>query len=141
MWAKLIVSGTLLPVLVHSILGCCWHHAHSSEQVDFEAVAAAVESQIHPNGDSHDHCCHHEKSDSQVPCEDHKSCDDVNCVYLTVEAGRSESLLDLREVVAAWNSVDVPLLNATGRALRILRADHGVPPSLQHRALTQVWVV
>lgn len=139
MWAKLIVSATLLPGMVHSIFGCCWHHAHSAETVKFVAVAAADQSLIHCHG--HHHCCHQEKSNVPTPCEDHKSCDDMSCVYLTVKAVRSESLPNLREVVAASDSVHVPLLNATVMASGDSHPGLCVSSSLQHRALTQVWVV
>lgn len=139
MWAKLIVSATLMPMLVHSILGCCWHHAHAAETVKFSRVGTVDQSHVRPH--NHHHCCHDGESNLPTPCEEHKSCEDMGCVYLPVKAVRSESLPNLRAVFAVSDSVAVPLLNATVMASGDSHPGLRVFSSLQHRALTQVWVV
>ena len=138
MWARLVVSVILLPMLVHSILGCCWHHAHS--ECDFPCEYSTTES----------HACHRHAHDQRseknepvipAPCERGESCDDVHCVYLVPTQVRNELVFDLRVQVAELDSYCILVPNATVMASRNPQFSLEVSGSSQHRALTQVWVV
>ena len=138
MWAKLIVSVTLLPMLLHSIYGCCWHHAHSEFDLPCEHSTAEVHA-----GHRHAHDQTSENHDPVVPapCEHDESCDDVRCVYLAAEPVRNVLAFDLHAQVAELDACCVLALVPTVAASRNSRLRHEVPASSQHRALTQVWVV
>ena len=138
MWGKLVVSVILLPMLVHSILGCCWHHAHSESDLSCE----------HSTAESHaGHChTHHqcgENNDPVVPapCEPDESCDDVRCVYLSTAPVRNVLAFDLQSPVATLDSCCILNFNATVKASGNPQQHHRVLASSQHCALTQIWVV
>ena len=104
MWAKLIVQGTLLPMLIHSIFGCCWHHAHS--EFNFPCV--------HSTRGSHGDQCQHSHVPAQciedtepfvpLPRGQDKPCDDVCCVYLAAESVRIAFSFDLHAYATILNS-------------------------------------
>lgn len=138
MWGKLVVSVILLPMLVHSILGCCWHHAHSECDLPCEHSTAETHA-----GHRYAHDQPSENHDPVVPapCEHDESCDDVRCVYLAAEPVRNMLAVDLQLQVAELDSCCILTLNATVSASRNSQPGHEVPASPQDRALTQVWVV
>lgn len=138
MWGKLVVSVILLPMLVHSILGCCWHHAHS----EFDLPCEHSTAEIHA-GHRHAHDQSSENHDPVVPapCEHDESCDDVRCVYLAAEPVWNMLAVDLQSQVAVLDSGCILALNATVTASRNSQPGHEVPASSQRRALTQIWVV
>lgn len=138
MWGKLVISVILLPMLVHSILGCCWHHAHS--ECDLACRHSMAESHA---GHRHAHDQASENHDPVVPapCEHNESCNDVRCVYLAVEPVRNVLSFDLQSQFAVWDDCCVLIHSATVTASRNPQRCQHVPASSQHRALTQVWVV
>lgn len=138
MLGKLVVSVVLLPMLVHSILGCCWHHAHSESDRSCEHSTAETHT-----GHSHSH---DQPSENHVPVvpapyDHHESCDDVRCVYVAAEPVRNMLAVDLQSHVAVLDSCGILTLNATFTASRNWQSGHEVPASSQRRALTQIWVV
>ena len=137
MWVKLIVSVTVLPMLVHSILGCCWHHAHF--EVKLECAHSTTES--HRGHHQHDHRSEHKDPDVPVPWEHEKLCDDVDCVYLGARPARNVPTLELHERVAALNHSCGLILNATVIATASAQQPSEAPLPSQRCALTQVWVV
>ena len=138
MWGKLIVSVILLPMLVHSILGCCWHHAHS--ECDLPCEHSTAESHA-GHRHAHDQCP--ESSDTSVPArgEHNESCDDVRCVYLGPKPVQNAFALDRQLQVAALDSCCILIFGATVTPSRNAQQSLEDPTSSQHRALTQVWVV
>lgn len=72
-----------LSLLIHAMLGCCWHDMH-------EAGAAGDSSALAADSDCcHKHCCHHRDSandgaDSDAPCKNHPNCHGL-CHYLPVQ--------------------------------------------------------
>ena len=138
MWGKLIVSVILLPMLVHSILGCCWHHAHSA--CDLPCEDSTGESHA-GHRHAHDRCAENNDPVVPAPCEHDESCDDVPCVYLAAEPVQSASALDRQLQVAAFDSCCILIFDATVTPSRNAQQRLEVPTSSQHRALTQVWVV
>lgn len=92
MFSQVATASTLLAMLVHSVLGCCWHHDHASHR---DIVSCAVSG--HPEGDDEivspiRKCCGHKHasdaapahqgSDENSPC-DHSDggCVEAHCVY------------------------------------------------------------
>lgn len=141
MWVRLVVSVTLLPMLVHSILGCCWHHAHSEINPACEqSVADLHDGHRH----THDPCTddnHRNHPVGPAPSEHEESCEDLRCVYLAAEPVRNVLAKDLRWSVAGSDARWILTLNATATRLRPPQFGHEVSASSHHRALTQVWVV
>ena len=138
MLARVFFSATVLPMLVHSILGCCWHHAHSECDLPCEHSRAETHA-----GHRHAHDQPSENHDPVVPApsEHDESCDDVCCVYLAGEPVRNTLLVDLQSQVAVLDSCCILTLNATVTASINSQLGHEVPASSQHRAIIQVWVV
>ena len=144
MWAKLVVPVTLLPMLIHSILGCCWHHAH--RECDFPCMSSSVESH-----DCHGHRHNHRSAHAQrsgntepvipIPCGHDRPCDDVRCVYIEPEFVRIAMVSDLYEHVAALNFSGIMFRNVAATTPGNLQQTQKVAAALQHCALTQVWVV
>lgn len=144
MWAKLIVSVTLLPVLVHSIFGCCWHHAHS--QVKLHCIHSAGESsscsrQPHGHRHSHDHRSEETSPVVPEPCEHDGSCHDARCVYLASESVRNTLVFSLSHPFSAFNPGCIANLKPVTRLWQDSQHSEDVPLPSQRCALTQVWVV
>lgn len=144
MWAKLVVSVTLLPMLVHSILGCCWHHAHS--EWSFSFVSSPIEARDcdghrHNHPRVHSQCSDCTRSDVPLPCQHDKPCDDFQCVY--VEAGfvRVAFEFDRYDQVAASNINGTLFRSVAATNRRNPHQTRKVSASLHHCALTQVWVI
>ena len=138
MWAKLIVSVTLLPMLVHSVVGCCWHHVHADGKLN--CVQSTTETH---SGHGHHHDLRTEKNDpvAPEPCDHEESCNDVRCVYLVAELVRSANPFDLNEEVVAFDCCCLQVLNATTLSWKNPQQFQNAPLPSQHCALTQVWVV
>ena len=144
MWAKLIVSVTLLPVLLHSILGCCSHHAHS--KCHSACVSSRVEShsariQSHNHQSAHGQCSESAEPVVPMPYRHDKPCDDFPCVYIQAEFVRAASVFDLFEHVAALNAGGIMFRSVAAATPGNLHQTQKVSAALQHCALTQVWVV
>lgn len=138
MWGKLIVSVILLPMLVHSILGCCWHHAHSA--CDLPCEHSTAESHA-GHRHAHDQCPENRDTSAPPRSEHNESCDDVRCVYLAAEPVQNALALDRQLPVAALDSCCILIFDATVTPSRNAQQSLEDPTSSQHRALTQVWVV
>ncbi len=69
-------------LFIHTVFGCCWHHAHACENV---ASAAACET----------HCCHHhhqggEKESEDKPCHCDEGCEGT-CTYVAPQKVKVEA--------------------------------------------------
>ena len=144
MWAKLVVSVTLLPMLLHSILGCCWHHAHS--ECHFACASSPVESHSDHNHHHNHEFAHAQRAESTepvVPMPDRpdKPCDEIQCVYIEAELVRVAIVCDLSEHGAALNTTGIMFRSVAATTPGNLHQTQKVSAALQHCALTQVWVV
>lgn len=79
----LAASVTTAIVLVHALVGCCWHHGHIHGTGD---SAAQVHAECHPE---HDHHAHHD-GDSEQPAP---HCDEVSCSFVTAKEIAPPALL------------------------------------------------
>ena len=92
------LSGTMAASLfIHTVFGCCWHHAHSHVQGS-DATAFQAES-----------CCsHHDQSDHkplQKPCKCNLECE-VGCIYVAppkvqIDSPRGVAPFDLAAIISA----------------------------------------
>jgi hypothetical protein len=78
-----------LSLLIHAVLGCCWHHAHAGELLSSRASVA----------DEPSDCCHHGAHPAEHPapgpCNDSPHCEGI-CSYLPAP----KSLIDMPQLVA-----------------------------------------
>ncbi len=144
MWAKWIFRGTLLPLLIHSIFGCCWHHVHNAGK--FQSLGSSIASHVgHSHGDRPQR--HHAQwsEDSEpifpTPCRHDKPCDDVRCVYIEAEFVRLEFFVTWYEHVAALNVGGMMYPSLLSTTLGNPNQTQKVLAVTQHCALKQVWVV
>lgn len=94
----MIALLTALHVLLHSLAGCCWHHAHSGEQAE---APSQVQQVCHRHAE-HSHEAGHSSSHEQPPTED---CEGAKCVYTATKPAFSADSVDLLSVpapVLAW---------------------------------------
>ena len=138
MWVKLVATATLLPMLVHSILGCCWHHAH--DECDRPCEHSTAESHD-GHRHAHDQSSGHNVPFVPAPCEHDDPCDDARCIDLAAQPVRNVLAFDRQSQLAELDSCCILPLNATLTATRSSQLSHEDPTSSQRRAFTQIWVV
>lgn len=155
MFSPLASLLALVPLLVHSVLGCCWHHAHESAGGTGETKAfceARVDPATHAHhasADCHGHG-HHRDLRSELPGEPpplpcpHSSCDEERCVIA------STSFEVVPQMVAAglatpgtfMTAVELPNSVCSSVAARHEWRECWLSHSpSQGRALTQVWLI
>ena len=165
MMTRIVSLATLLPMLLHSILGCCWHHDHGGV-LDSLLGNVTVNAAKHDDDRAGDHAhrfgCHihsasmpdHDSGFSGVVCptdcaspgQKHDTpcepCREEHCVY--VGSGKIElpklfgsSCLDVTSEVTSGL---LPLSPMSIHGLKH-QGDHSPPTSLSLRARTQVWLI
>lgn len=155
MFRLLAIASTLLPMLSHSIFGCCWHHAHT--MVSIASVAAEVDQLDcggHGECESHGHASHDLPAEigvnqeipghPEVPCcpgESKSPCGEDQCVFVgselvQVELFGLERLLDHERC-----STHEPVLSCTSPDVQWLLSGNATTGAQSPRALTQVWLI
>lgn len=86
---KMVHSLTMLLVLYHTLVGCCWHHAHAaalSDRADVQVTAS---------------CCghsHHEHDTGAEPADhsprDGRGCEHGRCVFLVPPVDGNAGIVD-----------------------------------------------
>lgn len=153
MFRSLAIASTLLPMLFHSIFGCCWHHAHT--MVSIASVAAEADKSLcsgHGECESHGHARHDLPTESgsnqgipgcpESPCcpgESKSPCGEDHCVFVgselvQVELFGLEHLLDLERC-----STHEPVLSCASPDVQWLLSGNTTTGAQSPRALTQVW--
>lgn len=153
MFSRAISLIALLPMLLHSILGCCWHHAH---QCGCEVEAVRTVCQADFNSSSHEHDGHsacpsqqqsQERESSSEPPGDpcrHFPCDEERCSFVNTAATVTQQSIDLE---LAWISVplaycDLSIPHDSLNAVQHNCCEDAPPVSDgERRALTQVWLI
>ncbi len=77
---------TAIALLLHALLGCCWHHGHAHAMgCDHQHGAALAESACHEHSHEHDDA---EDSQSQPQPDGGcpESCDEGSCVFVRAES-------------------------------------------------------
>lgn len=141
---RLIVSVTLLPMLLHSIFGCCWHHTHFDHADAYRT--SVVHADIHPHQCTHHRCLGIAKSETStsgipVPCQHHTPCDEERCVFLSAKLLRIAFAFAVTAEFVAPEAGWSVTLHTSLPSLRALAASHETPTSPEHCAQIQVWIV
>src|SRR4051812_35509587 len=80
---RIILSSLLsVSLLIHAVLGCCWHHAHESDNCHGTPVSLVAAGDC-----DHDHGTTPDGHRSHKPCDRHSHCQ-ATCNYLPVQKSR-----------------------------------------------------
>jgi hypothetical protein len=134
---------TTASILIHSALGCCWHHSHHCEVVHAEVTA--VGNDIH----GHEGCFHHqhqstassESSTNEAPDGNrsgHENCDDTDCWMFSVT--RPDFTFQLTVTTAIVGQHDATSLGRTPFLADPLFGPWQ-KPNEPLRAMTQTWLL
>lgn len=154
MWRTWSMIATLLPMLFHSVFGCCWHHAHCFGQESPESVA--VESKCGHHHATRSSCPHYGAlnqlalesptdsslaNDAESPCNDGRPCEEDRCVFLPCDTVKQDFDIEACSLVLG---VDFRQSRIPGLSFEVLRFP--APPdrltsTVSSRAMIQVWVV
>jgi|GEM_PF-765692 len=165
MRTKIVSLATLLPMLLHSILGCCWHHAHSDvcDGLPVHFANAESDSGDDKAGDrGHQAGCHGHRAvmtedapavadvvcsaDCSSPANQDETpsepCREDQCVY--VASGKNEPpnffVMSCFDVTSEGTSGLLPLSPMSIHGSNH-QGDYSPPTSLGLRARTQVWLI
>jgi len=127
----------IVPMLIHSIWGCCWHHDHASPE--HEHTVAAVVQVTHSHCSSH--VGHSHPDDDQSPSEG--PCGEAPCAYssLSLTTAPQYLQLDLLEEASCAVVEIVDLLMPQQISAEYLFADSLPVSDGGRRALIQVWLI
>lgn len=90
MFAKVTSSVLILKLLLCSIFGCCWHHAHAFEPSDC-CQEGVYQTAVLDHSDAEDTCCHghvparsvgEKPSVPETPCPAPEPCDENRCLFV-----------------------------------------------------------
>jgi hypothetical protein len=154
-----LVAATVLPMLIHSIVGCCWHHAHGAtplggcEQFDTEVFHQAGKhkscSHDHsPNGPSAGTAdakpvakATGQANDPGCPADGPPPCDEGRCVEFWAESAKEKIgfAVWIVELATGRPSDFVPQQSMS--SIRLLDLHASQAEAASPRAQTQVWIV
>lgn len=149
MSGKVVSLIALVPMLIHSIFGCCWHHAHSHAGQDHVvAVMIDGDSSLDHAHAGHSSCPSHGSptSDGEGHSDDHPAespCEEDRCVYSGVTATVVSQLVSLEMcgfthfVLADQQVLQQSCLTVWGD-LRDLSISHS---ARERRAIIQIWLI
>jgi len=152
---RIVSLIALVPMLFHSMFGCCWHHSHDHA----EPTLGVVECDGHATDSADDHdapdLCHSDcvcfhvagSATERAPCGDHsgssRPCDDERCSYvgaLTTLVSQPISLKLWAPVQFVFADLHVALQSLLTACREPLERSR-VPSSLERRAFIQVWQI
>lgn len=114
---RFVHASMLTVMLLHSILGCCWHHGHMHSGAACQTGSSGdrlVQSRIQS---THSHGLHHTCSHQHAPAPspaDHErvphdhQCDQDDCHFLMAKTWEFPQLLELSLAFESVIRVDVP---------------------------------
>lgn len=143
----------LVPMLLHSIVGCCWHHAHHSA-CDSRNTHVVCQAGVEPAAGAHAHhasssCDHHDVA-TRIPGESptdpspQSPCDEERCLFASTSLVAPQQVVALEWMMCSIFSVTADLPIPSGSLLSVSRDLVDGRPSIpvqQLRALTQVWLI
>lgn len=146
----------LLPMLFHSIFGCCWHHVHASPDGPHAAAtlsddAALVSQHDHDHAGCpfHSHAAHSQPLDQQndgEPVSDRPAdspCQNDRCDGIAMAITTMPQLTSLaRQAVTPFAIAETPMVLPFLPALEGYRQESMHSLSARERcAQTQVWLI
>lgn len=145
----------LVPMVLHSILGCCWHHQHDGDRAGVTVVGRHAHEHFGPlmshspagahGGGGHRHDCGDAGEEHPAgPCR-HLPCDEPQCVVGRISDAAVNLAPGLLDDAPEWvraASVELMLPNSTPPVMRADGRDRVLPGSArEHCALRQVWLI
>ena len=114
---RFVHASMLTVMLLHSILGCCWHHGHAHSAVACQTGSSGdrpVPSRIqstHSHGLHHS--CSHHHAPAQSPADQeqvphHHQCDQDDCHFMLAKSWEFPQQLELSLALESVIRVDVP---------------------------------
>ncbi|HEY1068893.1 MAG TPA: hypothetical protein VGE52_22420 [Pirellulales bacterium] len=149
MAASINLTAAVMMVL-HAVLGCCWHHVHASPY-DHAVPSSMVAARCcgHAHRASHEADASHEHSGSAVPgvpaCPHDSpddSCDQSKCSLIAVVPADAAAREAASAPAADWCLPTFDLASATvsrQASFDAARVDRRGPPDLPLRVLLGVW--
>lgn len=146
----------LLPMLFHSIFGCCWHHVHASPDGHHAAAALSDDVALVPQHEHdhagcpfHSHATHSQPLDQQIDGEPvserpaDSPCEDDRCDGMAMAITTMPQLTNLaRQAVTPFAIAETPAVPPLLLAVERHRHEFPRSPSVRERcALTQVWLI
>ncbi|HWL07162.1 MAG TPA: hypothetical protein VNQ76_02000 [Planctomicrobium sp.] len=131
----------LVPMLFHSIWGCCWHHDHPVAEHD-RAVLEVVQIE-HPHcGSHHDHSEHHDESSPGEPSHE-SPCDEEPCL----SSGALLTIVPQHVQLETWGLLSSGVIDLTDLLKpQLVSRDlwHRLPlpdSEGERRAMIQIWLI
>ncbi len=154
----------LISMLLHSVLGCCWHHAHEcdSRVVKSKVVCQSkLDSCVGNHDDAHrgvnlSHASHRHSSEvdstgenatgeqREAPCDHDTPCHERRCSFLDAVVLVSPVVIDLEWAWSSTSFVSSELMVLTAGDSEFQCDFEASPPTIssgQVRGLYQVWLV
>lgn len=139
---------TVVAMLLHSIGGCCLHHAHERCSDHEQQVCSVEKVQTTSCRHAHHHDSDHDESseapassdETQTPCDGDHGCDDQSCVYNKSTSTEIATQM-FSPFIFEMAATDVLGLNGPESLFQFdgsRPADHSAS-SLSRCALTQSW--
>ncbi len=86
---KTVHTLTMLLMLYHVLVGCCWHHAHA------ESPTSRADGSLNTACCGHDHGEHHDGQEpADRPHQQDGDCDDGMCFFVVPQADGGAELVD-----------------------------------------------
>lgn len=114
---RFVHAAMLTVMLLHSILGCCWHHGHTHVVTDcqFGSHGERQESSRIQATHSHGrhHTCSHHHTPTQSPADQeqvphHHQCDEDDCHFLLTKTWQFPQQLELSLALVMDSRADLP---------------------------------
>lgn len=149
MLSKVASLFALIPMLLHSILGCCWHHEHAHGNPVVASAVSTVEGESGEHDGHHAACAHHgDPAANESGDQDGHRCPNSPCEEGRCVVAETAVSVTPETVVLNWDwsvgivAIAVPRVEISQSSSREESTDgRMLPSSSQRRALRQVWLI
>ena len=141
MFVRIASAATAIAMLAHSLLGCCWHHAHAGCADHDLAWLQMGAHHEHHHADHPDSMAAEPQGDDEDSDHRHRApCVEPNCSFVGTDAPQ---LIDLPLIAtAAWTSdTAAPAATRAVAAGFAAQIDRDSLSTARMRAVLQTWVV
>ena len=138
---RFVHAAMLTVMLLHSILGCCWHHGHTHSAAACQSGSNGERSDLSRISHGLHHTCSHQHGPAQSPADHepvhHHQCDQEDCNFLLAKTWEFPQQLELTLAFVTDHCADEPLV------LECTLASQNVKPVFDSAgsrcAVLQVW--